>query len=307
MEKWWKEHANVHNDPEWVMWVSVFSDLLVKKQTEWTQEHKNVDDENNKVFGMSKASGCTRSSALKLLGYKPEPVSGSTNFTFWLGHAVEIAALATLEVIGYHLENTQAEMKLTGNLGKETVTLMQSASDGIVKVLNAPTIVSVKSAAYKMSGQRQGKWIRNGFAELPFLGVRKSQPSWYAQAQSEMAASGIKQTLFIVAAKDIVKAFENDEYLGERGNGSLTFYAEICKFEPEVADLIISTHEKQLSLVREGKAGPALYMTNAYQYVELEKANVQSSNIWGGKNKEITGSFNPCGGCQLVEACKNAT
>ena len=38
-------------------------------------------------------------------------------------------------------------------------------------------------------------------------------------------------------------------------------------------------------------------------YVELEKAKVIPSNIWGGKNKELTGSFNPCGGCARVEVC----
>jgi len=302
MEKWWKEHADKHDDPEWVRWVSVFSDLLIKKQTEWTQKHSNEDADGNRVFGMSKIAGCSRDTALGLLGLEGEPESGSTNFTFWLGHAVEIAALATLEVIGYHLEDTQAKVSLDGPSG----TLFQSASDGVTKVLGIPTVVSVKSSAYKMSGQSKGRWIRRGFAELPFLGVRRAHVSWYAQLQGEMAAGKYPQGLVVVAAKDIMKVFEKDEYLGERGNGSLTFYAEIIKPEIEIVERAIEVHEQQMKDVRAGRAGRPMYMNTDYQYVELQKAHIVPSNIWSGKNQELTGTFNPCGGCHRREVCSNA-
>jgi hypothetical protein len=300
MEKWWKNHADKSGDPEWHQWVDRFGELMHIKMLEWKDEHTNQVD-GKRVFGLSKAGGCTRDIALGLLGFKGEDVSGSSRFTFWLGHAVEIAALATLEAAGYPLIETQQECILLDKSGRP---IAQSKSDGVVKILGIPTIVSVKSAAYKMSGQQKGKWIRRGFAEYPFVGFRMANPSGYVQLQCELAASGFKQGLALVAAKDIVKVFEKDEYLGEKGNGSLTFYAEIIKPEIETSELATDILSEQMNYVDKGSAGPAMYFAkNTSQYVELEKAKVIPSNVWGGKNKELTGSFNPCGGCAKVEVC----
>lgn len=300
MEEWWKVHAKHETDPEWIAWCDRFLELYRIKSAEMTTEHLNVVD-GMRVFGMSKAGGCTRASGLNILGYDKEDNSGSTNFTFWLGHTVEIGVLATLEAVGYPILNSQESVIIRG----VKYPIMQSTSDAIIKILGEPTIVSVKSAAYKMSGRTKGKFLRRGFAELPFEGIRAKQPSWYAQIQSELFGSGIKQGLILVASKDIVKAFEDDEYLGKKGNGSLTFYAELIKPELELVHQIIDIHEEQMIQVMEHKsAGRAMYLrSDTMQYVELEKGSVQKSNIWGGKNKEITGTFNPCGGCQFAKVC----
>lgn len=306
MEDWWKKHADIHDDPQWLEWLSVFKVLLDKKFIEWSEEHDNSHD-GQKLFGMSGTGGCVRKASLKLLGYKPERDSGSTYFTFWLGHAVEIAALATLQLVGYPLLDTQKKLVLESELNGKVEPVMRSASDGIISILGKPTPVSVKSAAYKMSGQMKGKWIRRGFAEYPFAGVRSSNQSAYVQLQMEMYAGGYQQGLILIASKDIVKAFENDEYLGKKGNGSLTFYTEIVKPETEITEPVIKEFTEALSNVRNGKAHPALYLQkDTYKYIELQKAHYTPSNIWGGPNKELTGTFNPCGGCELREACRSA-
>jgi len=300
MEKWWKQHADKADDPEWHKWIDKFTELLMLKHDEWKADHVNEVD-GKRVFGMSKSAGCSRDAGLNLLGFKGESFSGSDYFTFWLGHAVEIAALATLDLVGYPLMDTQASCVIYDSKGRP---LMQSKSDGVIKILGVPTIVSIKSAGYKMSGQRKGKWLRRGFAEYPFIGFRAANASGYIQLQNELVASGFKQGLAVVAAKDIVKAFAKDEFLGEKGNGSLTFYTEIIKPEIEIAERSAEIFSRQLDYVERGVAGPAMYIhKESMSYIELLRADVQASNVWGGKNQELTGTFNPCGGCQRVKVC----
>lgn len=248
---------------------------------------------------MSKAAGCTRANAINYLRGPSEKDTGSTNFTFWIGHQIEIAALATFIACGYNV-NFQVDVIARDSNGK---AIMASKADGVTTIVGVPTILSIKSAAYKMSGQQKGKWVRRGFAELPFTGVRNSQPSWYIQSQLEMYASGIKQSLVLVVAKDIVKVFENDEYLGKTGNGSLVFYSELINIDYEIIERALEVNSKQLSYAQSGQYGPAMYINSAYQYVELDKGHVVPSNIWGGVNKELTGKFNPCGGCNKRDAC----
>lgn len=306
MEDWWRKHADIHDDPDWIEWLSVFKGLLDKKFVEWSEEHSNTVD-GIKLFGMSGTGGCVRKASLKLLGFKPERESGSSYFTFWLGHAVEIAALATLQMVGYPLLDTQKKLILETDLNGAVTPIMKSASDGIIKILGVETPVSVKSAGYKMSGQVKGKWIRRGFAEYPFAGVRSVNQSAYVQLQAEMLAGGYQQGLILIASKDIVKAFENDEYLGKKGNGSLTFYTEIVKPESEIIEPVVEAFSEAFLSVQNGKAYKALYPEkNTYKYVELKKAHYIPSNIWGGPNKELTGTFNPCGGCDLRKACADA-
>lgn len=299
MEKWWAAHADDSKSKEWHKWVEKYSELLTLKKLELTEEHENTVD-GKRVFGMSKSGGCSRDAALNLLGFKGESNTGSEKFTFFLGHSIELAALTTLEAIGYPID-TQQSCVIYDKSGRP---IMQSKSDGFTKILGIPTIVSVKSAAYKMSGQRKGKWIRRGFAEYPFVGFTQANPTGYVQLQNELASTGAKQGLVIVAAKDIVKAFEKDDYLGEKGNGSLAFYAEIIKPNLEMAEKSMEIFSRQMDAVERGDAGPAMYINkNTMEYVELEKAKVVPSNIWGGKNQELTGTFNPCGGCRRVGVC----
>lgn len=302
MEKWWKLHGGSWNDPEWKEWIRVFDAMMEIKKKEMLSEHTNKNEAGEDVFGMAKAGGCTRASALSLLGYDKSEFSGSTKFTFWLGHAVEIAALATLHMAGYPMLGTQGEVYLGD--------CMASASDGEIKLFpNIPTIVSVKSSAYKMSGRRFDKagkatWTRRGFPELPFEGVKKSQPAWYVQGNCEAYAKNYSQWLLVAVSKDIMKVFENDEYLGDKGNGSLTFYAELVPTDTTIALNALDIHEKQWEYYLEGKGGPAFYVNNeTLRYVELQKGKVDKNNVWGGKNQELTGTFNPCGGCPLLEVC----
>ncbi len=297
MEKWWYEHGSKHDDPQWEQWIELFDQMMAIKKAEMLSEHTNKNTHGEDVFGMAKAAGCTRSSALSLLGYDKEDHSGSTKFTFWLGHALEVAALATLHMAGYPLVDTQGYV----SLGEH----MASASDGeIVMYPNIPTIVSVKSSAYKMSGKRAGKWIRRGFPEFPFEGIKKAQPSWYVQGNCEAYSKGYKQWLLIAVSKDIMKVFEDDEYLGEKGNGSLAFYAELIQTDEAIAREAIRVHENQWKHIEEGRAGPAYYINaNEMKYIKLNHAEVNASNIWGGKNQQLTGTFNPCGGCNFVKVC----
>lgn len=300
MENWWKKHSGKSDDQEWNKWLDKFEQLLEEKIVEWRSEHVNEVD-GVRVFGMSKSAGCTRDLALNLLGHKEQDLSGSSLFTFWLGHVVEVACLATLVSVGYELEQTQSPCIIYDETGRP---LMKSTSDGITRIHGIQTIVSVKSAAYKMSGLQRGKWIRRGFAELPFIGFAQSNTSGYVQLQNEMYASGIRQGLVIVASKDIVKAFENDPYLGNNGNGSLTFYTELIQAWPEISEKSIEVLSNQMDCIRSGVAGPAMYVNDKFEYIELEQANVIPSNIWGGINKDKTGKFNPCGGCNRIEACR---
>lgn len=304
LEKFWQEHCgdNNHDDPEWHQWLTKYQELMTLKMIEFKSEHKNeIDDQ--KVYGMSKVGGPTRAANLAKLGFKPSIRSGSTNFTFWLGHEVELAALATLEMIGVEIKDTQAKQQIFTEIDDKKIPLFGSTSDGITNFLGLNTVISVKSAAYKMSGKRAGQWYRQGFAELPFEGVRKSHPEYWLQLQAELLASGYPQGMFVFAAKDIVKAFEGDEYLGARGNGSLTFYVELIKPEVELHEMIMKMWTDTYKARSEGKAGDCYYVSKNFQYVKLEKAEVNPKNIWGGKNQEITGRFNPCGGCDFLKVC----
>ena len=156
-----------------------------------------------------------------------------------------------------------------------------------------------------MSGKRGNTFTRRGFTELPFEGVRKAQPSWWAQLQAEMHGAGIQYGLVLAVSKDIVKVFEDDPYMGEAGNGSLTFYAELIEYDPIFCETeLIPIWQQALDSATDGKAGVAWYLRgDTAQYVRLPVPGDDKVG-WGGKNKDATGSFNPCGGCEVSTACK---
>ena len=227
LEQWWQQHADREEDQAWHTWVDSFQRLLDDKKKEWLTPHENINADGVRVFGMSKAGGCTRAASLKLLGYEAEPFSGATRFTFFLGHTVELAALATIDQI-HSIDGTQQQVEWGP---------MKSAIDGVATILGKPTIISVKSTAYKMSGKRtlksgEEKWTRRGFAELPERGTLATNPGHYAQIQAELAATGYTQGLMVYVAKDSVKAFEEDEFVGV-ANGSLAFYCEMIYADAE--------------------------------------------------------------------------
>ena len=79
-EQWWQEHGGRHDDPAWLSFLANIGTLTTRKIVEHSTAHSNEGR-----FGMSKAGGCTRYSALKYLG-ATEVITGSTRFTFQLGH-----------------------------------------------------------------------------------------------------------------------------------------------------------------------------------------------------------------------------
>lgn len=300
LETWWKEHGADANSAPWQRYLVELEALLATKLTEIGEEHSNTGADGDKRFGMSKAAGCTRQAALKFLGHKGEPFTGSTLMTFHIGHLLECSAVATMRAAGYNVGGTQEPVRID--------PFMHSYSDGIIKDFDAQgdVILSVKTSGYKKSGMVRGKPLRYGFPALPFDGIRKAQPSWWAQAQAEMHGSGIERCIVLVVAKDIVKAMEKDPYLmGDQGNGSLTFYAEMIDYDPMfVMDQLIPVWSNVWDSVTDGKAGPAWYFNGPdVKFIRLPKPGDIDVG-WGGPNQAATGSFNPCGGCDFGLVCK---
>lgn len=301
LEKWWKDHAARHDDPQWLAYCEDYGRFITTKLAELTSEHSNHDEDGEKRFGMSKAGGCTRQAALKYLGYEEECFSGSTLHVFHVGHLLEGEAICTLRQLGYDI----------GLGAQRRVTLdpsMSSASDGVIEDFDGlgSVVLSVKTAGYKASSYSADKkrTVRRGFPELPFDGVRKAQPSWYAQIQAEMAGHGLQHGLVVVVAKDVIKAFEGDQYMD-----SLAFYAELIpRDDAFIEGSLIPTWERQWADVKAGHAGPAMVLRgDTLQYVRLPELASEGSATsgWGGKNKDVVGTFNHCFGCQMKQACKD--
>ena len=293
---------NVDQDVNRAFW-SDFYTLLGTKLDEMTSDHVNEGPKGEKRFGMSGAGSCTRKATLKYLGYEGEPIDGATRLTWDLGHILEIIGIATLRGAGY----------AAGTAGQNPVYIdpfMHSFSDDVLPNLGRhygkPIIYSSKSISYKMSGQQRGKWVRRGFTELPFEGVRAAQPSAWAQAQAEMHASGIEATIIQYTSKDVVQAFKKDPYVGPEGNGSLVFYTELIEYDPVFcAHELIPVWGQMWDAATDGKAGTAfVYNPTEHRYIRLPKPG-DSEAGWGGPNQAVTGTFNPCGGpCEVAEACK---
>lgn len=303
LEQWWKDHASNPADPAWLSFIEDYRSLLPAKLEEVTSEHSNLNASGQKCFGMSKAGGCTRSATLKALGYEPEPFSGSSLFTFFLGHSIEVLAIASLRACGYEVGAAQARCAIE--------PMMASASDGVLTLAGKPCILSVKSTGYKKAGMERGKPVRRGFPELPFEGVRKAQPSWWAQAQGEMHATGIKQTLVLAVAKDIIKSMEADPYLmGPEGNGSLTFFAQLIPYDKDFCvNHLVPVWMLAWDAKEQKRPGPAYFLNGGkafdgknHEYVSLDVA----STSWT-PNAARTGTFNPCSYCDMSAACKSVS
>jgi len=305
LDSWWASHAGRHDDPAWQAFLEDEANLLRTKRDELAREHSNAGPDGRKRFGMSKAAGCTRAATLKLLGHEEAPFSGSTLATFHIGHLLECSAIATLHAAGYQTSGTQEVVTLDPFMASASDDVIVSHYDGVPPV-PVPCLLSVKTAGYKMSGRRGAKWVRQGFAALPFEGVRKEQPSWWAQAQAEMHGTGITHTLVLVKAKDIVKVFENDPYLGPEGNGSLTFYTELIEYDPHFAGHeLLPVWGQAWSDAQDGRAGQPMFLRGSdSKYIRLP-AIADTANGWGGPNKEATGTFNPCNGCGMAGPCKD--
>ena len=296
LETWWREHGGRHDDAAWQAYIADLRSTLPAKLDEISAEHINGDGAS-KRFGMSKAGGCTRAAALKYLGHEGDPFTGSTLVTFHIGHLLECMAIASLRACGYAVDGAQAAVTID--------PFMHSYSDGIIADLDGrPAILSVKTAGYKKSGKQGAKWVRQGFPALPFEGVYAGQPSWWAQVQAEMYGTGIDQALVLVAAKDMVKAMEGDPYMGDEGNGSLSWYAEVVPYDPAVCkDQLLPVWQQTWDSVTDGKAGqPFVWHAESRRYRQLTSPGDTKSG-WGGPNRDVTGTFNPCFGCDFATAC----
>ncbi|MDE2104174.1 MAG: hypothetical protein KGL39_43455 [Patescibacteria group bacterium] len=294
MDEWCTQHLRSHDDPAYRSFLDHFAEGLRVKHDELRAAH-----DNQGRFGMSKAGGCTRVGGLKLLGYEAEPFSGSSLVTFEIGHHLEVMALAILRAMDKQVEGVQEPVTID--------PMMLSFSDGILANDDGTrSVLSIKSTGYKFSAFRSGKWIRQGFTALPFEGIRMANPGWWAQAQAEMHGAGLARTTFVVVAKDIVKAFERDPYMQE--SGSLSWYCEDVEYDPLFCETkLVPVWEEVWDAVTRGSQRIPAYYYNPYvhDYVGLPRL-ADGENGWGGPNKEATGTFNPCGGCDMLAACRQA-
>jgi hypothetical protein len=287
LEAWWREHGGQWNDPAWQQWMADYRDLSAVKHEEHLSEH-----DNGGRFGMSKTGYCTRAAGLRWLGCDAAPFSGSTRVTFFIGHALEAVAVASLRAIGIPVDGAQTPVTID--------PFMLSYSDGIAEIDGEKVVLSVKTMGYKKSGQERGKWVRRGFPELPFGGVKATQPGWWSQLQAEMHGHGLKRGLVLVVAKDIIKAMEKDPYMGEGGNGSLTFYAEMIDYDERfVTQELLPIWTGVWVDVQRGEVPPPWYFVGSKGgYVPLTPCGDWKTN------KEITGTFDPCSYCDVREACE---
>lgn len=295
LEAWWAEHAGRHADTQWHRYIETYRALISDKYDELLEEH-----DNGGRFGMSKAGGCTRAAQLKLLGFDGSPLSGSSRATFFIGHTVEVMALASLMTMGYTVADVQGRVVIE--------PFAQSAIDGRLLLHGTETLLSIKSTSYKKSGKAWGKkgeepkWERRGFPELPFEGVRSSQPGYWADMQAGMHATRLAQGIIIFVAKDMVKAMEGDPYLGPEGNGSLTFYAELVEADPQfIQDAYLPAWSEAWQSVESGVPGRGLYIHKAdNRYVELSPLDAKANMANAGMK------WNPCSYCDFADACHGA-
>ena len=297
MEAWWAEHGGRHDDPAWLAFLDDYFDLLRSKLSEMREEH-----DNKGRFGMSKAGGCTRAAVLKLQEAEAAPLSGSTRVTFWNGHMVEVLGIATLRAIGLPVSPA-------GQDGKQWACsidpMMHSYTDGVIapdpRLDNTETLLTVKSAGYKMSGYNYQKkeWKYFGFAQFPYDGVKKAVPSYWAQAQAEMRGANRSQSLLLVVAKDLVKkVVENAPVFKEHKSGS--FYAELIHADTEWADTrLIPTWQAAWQAHESGLLPHGQVITSSGEYVLINPADPAG-------NKLRTGTYNVCDYCDLSDACMSA-
>jgi hypothetical protein len=291
-EKWFFDHGGKHSDPAWLNFLSDFSYLSKRKVDEHTREHSNAGR-----FGMSKAGGCTRAQALKLMGEVPEPFSGSTRVTFQIGHMIEVLGLATLRALGLALSaSTEDEVQWEARIDP----FMLSYSDGVIlpnEKWPVRTIVSIKSAGMKMSGRTKDGWKRYGFAQYPMDGLRRTNPNYWAQLQAEMLGTETRQALFFLVAKDMIAAMKEDPILAEQ-NGSLSFYAEVVEIDEKFCnEELVPLWSKVWGQVKSKTDPIARVLSRDGGYVTL--------NPFDGKgNKERTSLYNVCDYCDLRQPCE---
>jgi hypothetical protein len=301
---WWEAYGSNTSSAEWQLYVKHLSELVGVKCSEISEAHSNKGKS-----GMSGAGGCTRRPVLKMLGLPEEPHSGDTLVTFHIGHLLESIPIATLRAMGYTVEGTQ-EPVMVGDY-------MMSYTDGMITAgprddIAYPLPLSVKTAGYKMAyfSKDAKKIRRNGFAALGFEGVRMGHPTWYAQSQMEMLATGAKETLVVVVAKDIIQAFKDDEFMQ-----SLSFYAELIKADEQQQKYISGTWKRTWEIASDPSGiddvdhVPAYYYVNG-KFIEIPEPGSKGGekprgfSMWAGPNQEAGLPFNVCATCGFRNVCQ---
>lgn len=294
LESWCRDHLGKHDSPEYAAYHAAFARHLATKRDEQLTAHSNRG-----LFGMSQAGGCIRAQGFRRDGIEGEPPHGDERMTWEVGHLLECATLAILEVSGFQLQSVQEPI----SWGPFASAVDGVLADGPVP-LPYPVVVSVKTASYKSSSPPRGKMPakRYGFAGLPLDGIYKSKPEWFVQAQLEMAATGLKHTLVVVIAKDMIAAFREDAIFRE--SGSLTWYAELVTADLSVSEATAQWYELATGDTdrQVGESAPPLALRAPGEYVRLPAPGDTASG-WGGPNKEATGRFNPCFSCAYATRC----
>lgn len=266
LDTWWAEHAQQPGDPEWTLFMQEYEVLNAEKDAELLAPHLNEGGDGVRRFGMSGAGSCTRKAGLKLLGHKGEPFDAGTLWTFFLGHKLEPMGIALLRVNGLIVTGSQEPARID--------PFMASFADGIIHAFSdgEDAVLSIKTTGYKGSSMRRNPktgeptWSRRGFSQLPFDGVRVSNPSWWVQVQAEMYALGVGHALVLVMAKDMVAIMKDDPYLE-----SLAFYCETIPYDQRFCEgVLLPTWQRQWESVQAGNAGSAAVFSGLTgQYVNI--------------------------------------
>lgn len=291
MKKWCAEHLGNPDSDDFKTYCGYFSKNIQEKLKEIQKEHTNKGR-----FGMSGIGSCTRKGTFKVHpDYERVSFNGDTQVTFHIGHVLEVMGISILQAMGYKIDGMQMELKI------EPFAL--SYPDGIIEDEDGKKfILSMKTTGYKGGSynSRTKTVIRRGFTSIVADGIRETQNSWWCQAQAEMYASGIKRCLIVVIAKDMIKSLEKDPEIID--NGSMSFYVEEIEYDEEYIEQMKEVWELAWMYAEKKEIGPAFVYIDRDGYKELPRP-ADVSQGWYGKNRELTGTFNPCYGCEWQPNC----
>ncbi|MEM2922587.1 MAG: hypothetical protein QXF26_09770 [Candidatus Bathyarchaeia archaeon] len=276
-----------HYDEHREEFIRNFSDVVGQKIDELMMPHQR------ELYGFSTAGGCIRANYLRKQYPEHQDLRYWDYHTFFLGHLIEVTAIASLKALGYDVRDMQKEVCIP--------PYMRSQIDGIITVNDQDYVLSIKSTSYKASTFSKGKNVRKGFAALPFEGIL-GNPTHYAQIQLEMYALGVPRGIYLVVAKDVIKAYRDDQWMQ-----SLVWYAEEVPLSRWwVEDILLPPlHEAYAS---GNLPSEALYMVPGDSKGKLPRWVLLSTAEpnEGGENKRLVG-FNPCSYCDVFDICSSLT
>lgn len=262
-----------------------FSDVIGYKISELMEPHQR------ELYGFSTAGGCVRANYIRLQYPEHQDLKYYDYHTFFLGHLIEVTAIASLRTVGYDVHSFQREVSIP--------PYMRSQIDGILSDGPNDYVLSVKSTSYKASVFSKGKNLRKGFAALPLEGIL-GNPSHYVQLQLEMYSLGIPKGLYLVVAKDIIKAYRDDQWMQ-----SLVWYAEEVPLDRAWVENVVlpplrSAYASGTLPAEAWYMAPAESKGDKPRWVRLAVAETDE----GGDNKKLVG-FNPCSYCDVYNMCSS--